>query len=101
MPWLLLLLAACSKPVDPRPSVLMITLDTTRADHLGCYGATFAQTPTYDALAKEGVRFDRATSSCPLTIPSHSTILTGRFPPAHGVRDNGDFVLPDEAVTLA
>jgi choline-sulfatase len=98
----LLWLAACmSPPVDPRPSVLLITLDTTRADHLGCYGYAQAETPTYDALAAAGTRFDRATSSCPLTIPSHSTILTGRFPPSHGVRDNGDFTLGDEAITLA
>lgn len=98
---ILALLLSCWTPVDPRPSVLLITLDTTRADHLGSYGYAAAETPTTDALAADGMRFARATSSCPLTIPSHSTILTGRFPPSHGVRDNGDFILPDEALTLA
>lgn len=96
-----LLLSSCLTAPDPRPSVLLVTLDTTRADHLGCYGYASATTPNLDALAAAGTRFERATSSCPLTIPSHSSIMTGRFPPSHGVRDNGDFVLPDTAVTLA
>lgn len=93
------LLAACGAP--PRPSVLLITLDTTRADHLSPYGYASAQTPIYDQLAAEGTVFDRAYSTAPLTIVSHSTIFTGLNPPAHGVRDNGDFVLGDEQVTLA
>ncbi len=95
---LLTLLLACDPP--PRPSVLLITLDTTRADHLGPYGYAAAQTPTYDRLAAEGTVFTRAYSTAPLTIVSHSTILTGLNPPTHGVRDNGDFVLGDEHVTL-
>lgn len=86
---------------DDRPSVLLVTLDTTRADHLSPYGYGLADTPVYDRLADEGVVFERAYATCPLTIPSHSTIFTGRAPPSHGVRDNGDFVLGDEAVTLA
>jgi len=85
---------------DP-PSVLLITLDTTRADHLSPYGYGLAETPIYDRLAAEGVLFERAYSTCPLTIPSHATIFTGRPPPSHGVRDNGDFVLGTEAITLA
>jgi len=97
---LLVLLAACVPAPQP-PSVLLITLDTTRADHLGPYGYSQADTPAYDTLAREGTVFLRAYSTCPLTIPSHSTILTGRVPPSHGVRDNGDFVLGDEQVTLA
>ena len=86
---------------DARPSVLLITLDTTRADHLSPYGYGLVNTPIYDRLAVEGVVFERAYATCPLTIPSHSTIMTGRPPPSHGVRDNGDFVLGDEAITLA
>ncbi len=83
------------------PSVLLITLDTTRADRLSVYDYALADTPVYDTLAREGVIFSRAYSTCPLTIPSHSTILTGRPPPSHGVRDNGDFILGDDAITLA
>ena len=83
------------------PSVLLITLDTTRSDRLGPYGYAAADTPAYDRLAEEGTLFLRAYSSVPLTIPSHSTILTGRYPPSHGVRDNGDFILGEDAVTLA
>lgn len=82
------------------PSVLIITLDTTRADHLGPYGS-HVQTPIYDRLAKDGTVFERAYSPCPLTIPAHSTIMTGMSPIKHGVRDNGEFLLGDEHVTLA
>ena len=89
-------------PARPQPpSVLLVTLDTTRADRLGPYGYALADTPTLDRLADEGVVFENATSSCPLTIPSHASIFTGRFPPSHGVRDNGDFVLGPDQVTLA
>lgn len=93
------LLLGCSRP--ERGSVLLITLDTTRADHLGPYGYGAAQTPVYDAFASQGVLWRRAYSTAPLTIVSHATILTGRAPPAHGVRDNGDFVLGPEQITLA
>ncbi|MCB9681982.1 MAG: sulfatase-like hydrolase/transferase [Alphaproteobacteria bacterium] len=89
-----------SPPAPDGPSVVLVTLDTTRADHLGAYGGA-AATPAFDGLADRGMLFERAYSSAPLTIPSHSTILTGRFPPSHGVRDNGNYVLPDSAVTLA
>ncbi len=86
---------------DTRPSVLLITLDTTRADRLGPYGYPLADTPTYDRLAEEGLLFRTAYASCPLTIPSHSTMLTGKVPPSHGVRDNGDFILGEEQVLLS
>lgn len=82
-------------------NVLLVTLDTTRADHLGCYGFPLARTPRLDSLAKEGVRCSDAISAAPITLPSHSTIMTGLFPPAHGVRDNGTYALGDDAVTLA
>ncbi len=94
----LLALCACSRPT---PNVLLITLDTTRADHIGCYGSALARTPRLDKLAQEGVRCSNAITAAPITLPSHSTIMTGLYPPAHGVRDNGTYALGDDAVTLA
>ena len=82
-------------------NVLLITLDTTRADFLGCYGKDTALTPTLDRLATQGFLFEKAVASNPVTQPSHSTILTGTYPLVHGVRDNSLFHLPDESVTLA
>jgi arylsulfatase A-like enzyme/Flp pilus assembly protein TadD len=84
----------------PHPNVLLVTIDTLRVDHLGCYGFTLARTPNIDRLAAEGVRCENAVSAAPITMPSHSTILTGLYPPAHGVRDNGVYALADEVVTL-
>ncbi len=84
-----------------RPSVLLITLDTTRADRLGAYGAPFARTPNFDALARRGVRFERAIAPTPLTLPSHASILTGLVPRRHGVRDNSGFSLAPEVPSLA
>jgi arylsulfatase A-like enzyme len=85
-----------------RPAgVLLITLDTTRADHLGCYGFAQAATPNLDALAKESVRFEEAMSAVPNTLPSHSTMFTGLYPPRHGVRYNGMFRLGEGSVTIA
>ncbi len=83
----------------PRPSVVVITLDTTRADHLGCYGAARAATPNIDALARNGVRFTQAQSPVPLTLPSHASLFSGRVPRRHGVRDNEGFRL-DAGVPL-
>jgi choline-sulfatase len=85
----------------PNLNLLVITLDTTRADRLGAYGLADAGTPALDRLAREGALFRHATSSAPLTLPSHSSIFTGRFPPAHGVRDNGGFFLDPKEQTLA
>lgn len=84
-----------------RPSVILITVDTLRADHLGSYGYRGASTPVLDALAARGTRFAQAVASVPLTGPSHSTILTGLYPPVHGVRDNVVFPLADRHETLA
>ena len=84
-----------------RPNVLLITLDTTRADRLGCYGRASAMTPTLDGLAKSGTRFTRAFCNVPLTLPSHSTILTGLYPPEHGSRLNGILAISKDAPTLA
>ena len=70
-----------------KTSVLLITVDTLRADRLGCYGARRAETPAMDALAAEGVRFERAYAQVPITLPSHAAIFTGTYPMHNGVRD--------------
>lgn len=70
-----------------KPSVILITIDTLRADHVGCYGAQMVKTPTLDALARDGVVFERAISQVPLTWPSHAVILTGTYPFQNGVQD--------------
>jgi choline-sulfatase len=70
-----------------RPSVILITIDTLRADHVGCYGAQTVKTPTLDGLARDGVVFERAISQVPLTWPSHAVILTGTYPFQNGVQD--------------
>ncbi len=80
---------ARKRPVAParRPNVLLVTIDTVRADHVGCYGSDKAKTPTIDALAHDGVLFERALSQVPLTWPSHVTMLTGTYPFHNGVQD--------------
>jgi arylsulfatase A-like enzyme/Tfp pilus assembly protein PilF len=83
-----------------RPNVLLITLDTVRADHLGCYGGK-AKTTALDALAKSGILFDHAYTAVPLTLPSHAAILTGTYPVYNGVRSQPGFRLPDGIATLA
>ena len=82
-------------------NVVIITLDTTRFDAMGYAGAAGNPTPAIDALGRDGVIFEQAVASVPLTLPSHSTIFTGVLPPKHGVRDNGGFVLDPRHVTLA
>ncbi len=84
----------------PPLNVLLLTLDTTRADHLGCYGDGAAATPALDALAASGVRFARAYAPAPLTLPSHASIMTGLYPLRHGARNNGHD-LAEGATTLA
>lgn len=86
---------------DQPPNILLITLDTTRADHLGCYGYKNAATPALDKLASEGAKFELAFSSVPITLPSHATILTGLYPFRTGARDNGLDRVPPSAQTLA
>lgn len=81
-------------------NLLLVTLDTTRADRLGCYGYAPGRTPRLDRLAGEGVRFARAYCPSPLTLPAHCSLLTGLEPAAHGVRNNGR-VLPEGMRTLA
>ena len=86
----------------PRPlDVVLVTLDTTRADRLGCYGGSGGASPHLDGLARDGVLFRRAYAHVPLTAPAHASLLTGLLPPRHGVHDNGGYVLGEEAPTLA
>ena len=85
----------------PQWNVVIVTFDTTRADHLGAYGDENAMTPVVDQLARDGVLFERAAAPVPITLPSHSTIMTGKVPFTHGIRDNGLFILDEDQITLA
>jgi hypothetical protein len=95
---------AREKPVlelhGKRPSIVLVTLDTTRRDALGFYGGK-VETPNLDRLAHEGIVFDTAISPVPLTLPSHASMMTGLFPFQHGVRQNGFYTLPSKFTTVA
>jgi len=80
-------------------NLVLITIDTLRADHVGAYGYARARTPTMDKLAQSGVLFEHAYTAAPITLPAHATILTGRYPPGHGSRDNG--MIMNDVPTLA
>jgi choline-sulfatase len=84
-----------------KPNLILVTLDTTRADHLACYGYGGVRTPNLDGLAERGVVFDQCATTAPLTLPAHSSIMTGMNPTYHGVRINGGTALPDSQTTLA
>jgi choline-sulfatase len=84
-----------------RPNVLLVTIDTLRADHVGSYGYGDASTQTIDALASRGVRFETAVAHAPLTGPSHASILTGQTPLGHGFRNNSGFILAPEVKSVA
>jgi arylsulfatase A-like enzyme/tetratricopeptide (TPR) repeat protein len=84
-----------------KPNIILITLDTTRADHLACYGYPDVRTPNLDSLAHRGALFEQCASVAPLTLPSHCSILTGMYPTYHGVRVNGNTALSEEQTTLA
>lgn len=86
---------------EPGLDILLITIDTLRADALGSYGNVRASTPWIDRLAAGGVRFDQARAHNVVTLPSHATILSGLLPHEHGVRDNSGFTFPEEIDTLA
>jgi choline-sulfatase len=92
--------ASRSSPAE-HPNVLLVTVDTLRADHVGCYGYKDASTPAIDALANRGVRFETAVAHAPLTGPSHASILTGRIPLGHGFRNNSGFTLVPRVRTAA
>jgi arylsulfatase A-like enzyme/Tfp pilus assembly protein PilF len=104
---LALLLAGISScapraPETPeRPNVVLVTIDTLRADRLGAYGNDSGLTPHLDRLAREGVLFENASAAAPLTLPAHASILTGTYPLHHGIRDNGGYHLGAASVTLA
>lgn len=91
--------APATAPPAARP-VVLVTLDTTRADHLSCYGYPVPTTPRLDGLAERGVLFERAYAPMGQTLPSHATLFTGRLPREHGLTEN-HAVLVDEVTTLA
>ena len=88
------------RSAGPR-SVLLISIDTLRADRLGSYGYAGAATPVLDGLAARGLRFARAATTVPLTLPAHTSLMTGTFPSFNGVRDNGSFYADDKLTTIA
>ena len=99
---LLLAASACSDRETPgvahtpaASSFLLVTVDTMRADRIGAYGDGSARTPVMDALAARGARFTNAFAVAPITLPSHASMLTGRYPPGHGARHNGMRIDPD------
>ncbi len=96
-----LILWGCSASQKDTQNVLLISIDTCRADHLSCYGFPRKTTPSLDRLAEDGLLFKRAYTSVPITLPAHSTMLTGTIPPWHGVRFNGDHRLSPSNITLA
>ena len=88
--------------IDPASiNVVLITIDTLRADHLSCYGSSLVDTPNLDGFAREGIRFDNAASTVPFTLPAHSSIMTGLYPPRHGIRENVGYFLGDATPTVA
>jgi choline-sulfatase len=96
------LTTACGTRVPKTPpSLLLVTVDTLRADRVGAYGSSAGLTPAIDSLAASGWLFERAVAAVPLTLPSHATILSGLEPIHHGVRNNGTFVFPSTRETLA
>ena len=98
-------LASCGRAAperrDPVRNVLLITIDTLRADAIGAYGNRTVSTPWIDRLAAGGVRFTQAHASTVVTLPSHANILSGLYPFRHGVRENAGFRFPAEVDTLA
>jgi len=82
-------------------NVLLISIDTCRADHLSCYGFERPTTPRIDEIARQGLLFEQAISPAPLTLPAHCSLLTGVYPPSHRVHDNYGYKLGDSQHTLA
>ena len=81
--------------------MVLTIVDTLRADRLSSYGSARVETPHMDALATEGIRFTNAASAVPFTLPAHGTIMTGTYPPYHGVRENVGCYLDESVPTLA
>lgn len=97
-------IVGCNRAPEPspadRPNVILITIETLRADHIGSYGYRRNTTPNLDRLATQGARFDNTLAQAPFTLPSIASLMTGRTPPGHGVR-NHPAVLAPEVETLA
>jgi arylsulfatase len=96
---------ACSSPLacspryeGPYPHVVLISLDTTRADHVGCYGSALVKTPAIDRIAHEGILFTSAMAAAPTTLADHTSIMTGLYPHTHGVPRNGFVISPDDVM---
>jgi len=89
-----------SRIIEPS-NIILISIDTCRADHLSCYGYSRKTTPAIDAVAKGGVLFEQVISPVPITLPAHCSMLTGTIPPDHGVHDNVENKLDQSNVTLA
>lgn len=98
---LITLFSSCGGEKPSRPNVLFITLDTTRWDYVSCYDSTHVRTPALDGLAESGVVFERAFTTVPVTLPAHTSLLTGLYPPGHGVRNNGSYRLGESVLTAA
>ena len=92
---------ACQTAEPPRPHVLLVTIDTTRADAVEPYGGPEGLTPALSRFAEQGVVFDNTMSVSPLTAPAHASLLTGRYPYDHGLRNNDGYVLEEAVPTLA
>ena len=95
------LLSSCGAETPSHRSAILVTLDTTRRDALSSFGGPVALTPHLDSLAQEGRAFDRAYTVAPLTLVAHASMLTGLYPPRHGVHYNNHSELSSAAVTLA
>src|SRR5713226_790007 len=93
--------AEASAEPNPAPNVVVITIDTLRADHLGCYGYKQIRTPNIDGLAAGGVRFERAYTPVPVTLPAHTVIFTGTYPMLSGMHDFAANTLNPTQPTLA
>ena len=106
-------LTGCSAPETSRPptvgllddpastNVILLTIDTLRADRLSAYGSTQVSTPHLDRLAREGTLFENASSTVPFTLPAHTSMMTGLYPPTHGVRENVGYSVDARDATLA
>ena len=92
-------LGSCRSDPPPRPDIVIVTIDTLRWDHVGVYGS--GETPTLDAMAARGTRFEHAVSVAPITLPSHTSLMTGLYPFHHGVRANGFYRVDPGQETLA
>src|SRR5256885_7875188 len=93
--------ASAAPSAHPTLNVVVITIDTLRADHLGCYGYKQIKTPNIDGLAADGIRFERAFTAVPVTLPSHASMLTGTYPMLSGMHDFSANKLNSQQPTLA